>query len=105
MDMFLKCFKALVCEDEWIYALDWQHPSYKFYPHLPFSLNKFGEWPIPILPNGDYYIFLQRAFNFGVFGHPWEETICVFGEKLLSLLGRNRPLLFSDIIRENGQKS
>jgi hypothetical protein len=94
----------LVHEDQWIYALDWQHPGYRFYPHRPFSLNRLGEWPIPILPNGDYHIFLEQDFNFGVFGHPWEETICVLGEKLLSILEQNKPRLFTEIVRKNGQK-
>jgi hypothetical protein len=103
MDSFLKCFKSLTNEDDWIYALDWQHPGYKFWPHRRFSLDDYGEWKVPILPNGDYYIFLEREFEFGVFGHPWEQTMCVFGERLLSLLNENKPLLFSEVVRKNGR--
>jgi hypothetical protein len=37
-------------------------------------------------PNGDYYIFLSEDFRTGTFGHPWEETMCIFGDRLLTAL-------------------
>jgi hypothetical protein len=61
----LNVFRALIAPDNAVYALDWQHDCYWFYPHLSFS-----EWQIPVLPDGDYSIFLAKDFNFGIFGHP-----------------------------------
>jgi hypothetical protein len=44
-------------------------------------------WRVTPLPNGDYYIFLSEVFRTGTFGHPWEETMCIFGDRLLHGLG------------------
>ncbi|MEE1806266.1 DUF2716 domain-containing protein [Streptomyces sp. BE133] len=30
-------------------------------------------------PNGNYFIFLSEDFRAGSFGHPWEESPCLFG--------------------------
>ncbi|MAE50781.1 MAG: sugar epimerase [Micavibrio sp.] len=100
-EKFLTIFKTLTAPDEWIYALDWQHPCYKFYPHTPFEKDQFKEWPIPILPNGDYFIFLEKDFKYGVFGHPWQGTMCIFGKPILNALENNMPNLFTKIVRDN----
>jgi hypothetical protein len=100
IDVFLQAFKSLVPKYGWIFALDWQHECYKFYPH---ELNEFGEWMVPILPNGDYYIFFEKNLDFGVFGHPWEGTMCIFGEDLIAKIEQNKPSLFTEIIRVNGK--
>lgn len=92
----LIAFQTLISQNEAIYALDWQHDCYWFYPHLPFT-----DWRIPIFPNGDYSIFLAKDFSFGIFAHPWEQTFCVWGNKLLADLQRNKPFLFEKIIRQN----
>jgi Protein of unknown function (DUF2716) len=42
----------------------------------------------PPFPNGDYYIFLTEDLTQGTFGHPWEQTFCVFGRDLVGALGR-----------------
>ena len=47
-----------------------------------------AEWPVPVFPNGDYYIFARPDFSTGTFGHPWEKTLCVFGSELVQTLGR-----------------
>lgn len=92
----LAAFQKLVLPNEAVYAPDWQHDCYRFYPHL-----SFREWQIPILPDGDYSIFLAKDFSFGIFGHPWEQTICVWGDKLLAEFEKNRPLLFEKIIKQH----
>lgn len=111
-DSFLAYFKALINQDGWIYVLDWQHTTHKFYPHIPFDLVSLynelpvpllNEWPTPILPNGDYFIFLEPNLEYGVFGHPWEQTMCIFGQKLIDLVEKNPPLLFTKKIRVNGK--
>ncbi|RNL61408.1 DUF2716 domain-containing protein [Nocardioides marmoriginsengisoli] len=67
-------------------ALDWQHPAYRFAPEdLSYSPNP--TWAIPVFPNGDYYAFFTDDFSSGVFGHPWERSLCVIGQPLLETLG------------------
>ncbi|MFB9328303.1 DUF2716 domain-containing protein [Paenibacillus aurantiacus] len=88
--LFINC----TLEREKIYALDWQHDCYLVDPRLEPDLTEFGEWLIPILPNGDYYFFLDKDFKWGVLGHPWKNTITIFGEKLIKGIEANKPLLF-----------
>ena len=33
----------------------------------------------------DYAINVSKDFRVGTFSHPWEKTVCVFGEELLDL--------------------
>jgi hypothetical protein len=66
-------------------VLDWQHQTYRFWPHR-FACQPDSQWPTDVFPNGDYYIFLTEDMNVGTFGHPWEQTLCVFGEPLVSSL-------------------
>jgi len=102
----LNAFQELLpLESDWLNVLDWQHPCYRFYPHIPFELDEFDEWTIPILPNGDYYIFLEQEFTWGIFGHPWEQTMCIFGSPLLEILKKSRPELLTKLVRKNGKKA
>lgn len=101
----IMALRACAQPSEYLYALDWQHPCYWFNPWLDISerCHKHPSlgWVIPILPNGDYYIFLQKDFNWGILGHPWEESMCIFGSDLISSIEKNKPLLFSKILRSN----
>lgn len=69
-------------------ALDWQHPGYLFRPAVQ-ALGWQPEWKIPVYPDGDYFAFMTPDFTDGTFGHPWEQTLCVFGARLLDSLGRS----------------
>lgn len=91
----LSALRSQTAPTEKIYALDWQHDCFWFYPH-----KNFEEWLIPVLPNGDYYIFLAEGFRFGIFGHPWEWTSCVWGKGLISLFEKSKPELWEEIIRQ-----
>jgi Protein of unknown function (DUF2716) len=51
-DSALRAFETCVPRGDRMYALDWQHSSYWFDPHVPSG----EEWFVPVLPNGDYYI-------------------------------------------------
>jgi Protein of unknown function (DUF2716) len=96
-------FQSCVADGEAILVLDWQHPCYRFVPHAPFAFETEDDWPVPALPNGDYYIFLGGDLSFGVFGHPWEQTMCVFGKPLLTAFGNDLPLLFNRPLRARGK--
>ena len=90
----LAALKRLVGNNEKICVLDWQHNCYWFYPHQTFE-----NWMTPVLPNGDYYIFLAPNLEFGIFGHPWEWTSCVWGKRLLEILEDSKPKIWVKIKR------
>ena len=79
-----------------LYALDWQHRCYWLNPH---ALASGVRWTVPAYPDGDYYMFFSENLDFGWFGHPWEQSICVFGSRLLRALDANKPALFTEVMR------
>lgn len=79
-DLLLDSFRAITEAGHLMYWLDWQHTCYSFDPQ-----RTDGTGPISWYPDGDYYLFLASDFSFGTFGHPWQESLCVFGESLLKL--------------------
>jgi uncharacterized protein DUF2716 len=94
---FLVAFQACTTAEEAIYALNWQHSCYWLRPHVAFEA-----WAVPVLPNGDYYIFLSRDFSWGVFGHPWEWTMCGFGQQLLDALAAGElPHMLAGVVRRH----
>jgi len=78
----LNLFTSISKPGDRFYALDWQHECYDFDPREKMDKDEFDEWIIPVLPNGDYYIFLTKDFNNIWFGHPWEQTITLIGEDI-----------------------
>lgn len=96
----LDAFKELTSVDEYILALDWQHESYWVNPRLEFEKDEFGEWTIPIFPNGDYYFFIQKDFKWGYLGHPWEKSITIFGEEVINAFDEHKPRMFHKILRQ-----
>lgn len=72
-------------DDQRLLVLDWQHPSYWFWPHRQ-ALQSKQDWQVEVFPNGDYYIFLTEDMTVGTFGHPWRQTLCVFGTPLVESL-------------------
>ena len=106
LDLSHKLVLALqrcVSETGVVHVLDWQHQCYSFMPHVPFTFSEEDDWPVPVLPNGDYYIFLDPELEFGVFGHPWEQTMCVLGTKLIDALAIDPPRLFDRQVRIGGK--
>ncbi|MEV7617712.1 DUF2716 domain-containing protein [Streptomyces sp. NPDC089799] len=66
-----------------LFALDWQHASFRFSPRLVRGSGQ-ERWPLSPYPDGDYVIHLSEDFLTGSFGHPWEESLCLFGKGLLA---------------------
>lgn len=108
-EAMLGVFRRVVPASGSLIVLDWQHPGYKFKPHqhsgsfVPTGHAK-GEpatWEVPVLPYGDYYLFLSEDLRFGTFGDPDDSSICVWGEELLEAMGP-LPLDGATIIRRNG---
>lgn len=81
----LRSFVWLAASEELV-ALDWQHTPYRYSPadHASAGLH---EWPIPVFPNGDYYIHYALGVRWGTFGHPWQQSLTIWGEELVSSLG------------------
>lgn len=99
----ITAFRRCVSPSDAIYVLDWQHPCYLFKPHEEFSFRSEDDWPVPALPNGDYHIFLGRGMDLGCFGHPWEQTMCVFGRSLVEAFNADPPELFTNRVRVGGR--
>jgi len=94
-----------------ILCLDWQHPCYRVWPGRgPENIERSGRsgkpgksgWPLSPYPDGDYFIYLAEDFRFGTFGHPWEQTLCVFGGDLLDLVEADLNECLGEAIRRNG---
>ncbi|MEV0274741.1 DUF2716 domain-containing protein, partial [Hamadaea sp. NPDC050747] len=83
-----------------ILFLDWQHTCYRVWPSLlgPDNIDPAGKrgWPLSPYPDNDYYIYLAEDFRFGTFGHPWESTLCVFGQDLLNLVEADLDALLGE---------
>ncbi|SFC51051.1 Protein of unknown function [Bacillus sp. OV322] len=73
-DKSLLVFQELTQKNEYMYALDWQQTGYWINPRMEFPKSEFDEWTVPISPNGDYYFFIHKNFEWGLLGHPWEKT-------------------------------
>ncbi|MGI1807073.1 DUF2716 domain-containing protein [Exiguobacterium sp. TDN 0502] len=87
----------LTVEGERVMALDWNHQGYWIDPRHPFLRNEEGDWMIPAVPDGDYSFFVARDFRWGYLGHPWEHSITMFGEDLITAFQRTK--IFSNEIR------
>ncbi|WP_445486889.1 DUF2716 domain-containing protein [Niallia sp. 03133] len=96
LEVFMECTML----NEKIYALDYQHPGYEFDPRKTMDRDEFNEWIVPIFPNGDYYFFFQKNFEWGILGHPWREEMMIFGEKLIDSYKKHMPILFKDNVVE-----
>jgi hypothetical protein len=87
-----------------MYALDLNHAGYSFDPNV-IAQRGVDKWPVPLIPIHNYSLFVDPAFSVGLFDHPWEESICVFGESLVGQLVRNPLPCFGDVIRSSARTS
>ena len=81
----LLAWVSVLAPETSLLVLDWQHQTHRFWPHR-FACQPDPQWQTEVFPNGDYYIFLTEDMSTGTFGHPWQQTLCVFGEPLVSAL-------------------
>ena len=102
-DKILITLKHCVPLDGRVYALDWQHMCYWFYPHRMAESGSWDAWKVPVLPDGDFYVFLAEDWSFCIFGDCINLTICIYGRCLLDTLAANLPALFTRVIRIDGQ--
>ncbi len=109
-------FKEIRPSHSQLYALDWQHPGYEvsldaftpeqfnnlYFEHgglLWTGENGANYYLIQPFPDGDYHLFITPDLRNGLFGHPWDHTICVFGKELVHRLEISAPALLSRPIR------
>lgn len=97
----LPLLRQVVPAGGWAYAMDW-HQGWRFYPHREFDARDVRAWGVGVLPHGDYTVFLTPDLRNGLFGHPWEGSVCVFGEQLVRLVKASPPALFARITRRDG---
>ncbi len=87
-------------------VLDWQHPTWSLSP-ADEALNPYSDDPIngqpTVYPDGDYYAFMTVDLREGTFGHPWERTLCVMGDRLVKSLGATLST-WLPIVRVDGSK-
>ncbi|MGW4396476.1 DUF2716 domain-containing protein [Amycolatopsis nivea] len=98
----LAALQETTAEDDWLWVLHWQHQSFKFWPH---RMQHNAPWPVSVFPRGDYHLFLAADFSYGTLGHPWERTLCVFGEKLLPAVEKHADGILTNQLRRDGQPS
>ena len=95
-------FAECMDEDDFIYALDWQHSCFKYDPRVeePYGYymtyetleNTRAYFPF-FYPNGDYYLFVSQDFSWGYFTHPWQKKVWVFGKRMVQLMSENSQKL------------
>lgn len=51
------------------------------------SRMNFESWQRVALPDGDYTLFATPDYKNGIFVHPWQPSVCVFGQVMLKELG------------------
>jgi len=93
--------KTLLLGQPLIWVWDPSHEIYSFNPHAFEKAKEPAAWGLSPLPNGDYHIFMNQTWDQGIFGHPWEQTICIFGKTLLSAFASRPPKLFRKIVRRD----
>lgn len=99
-ELILRLLVAAFPAAERLVAIDYNHSAWWFWPHRfsavsrdsPYSPAEVPEvmvapeafmaadsWPMHPFPNGDYSIVMSEDMTSGTFGHPWEQTLCIFG--------------------------
>ena len=86
-----RCFVWALPDVKEMLVLDWQHDAWWFDRALEASTLQRDD-PInghpTVYPDGDYYSFLSPDMTEGTFGHPWERTLCIIGDRLIDSLGK-----------------
>ncbi len=89
----INAFVDITPNGEAIYALDWQHDCFYYDPkELTADLmldNESSIPPISFIPDGDYYIFITKDLQNVWFGHPWEKSVTLIGERLILAATKN----------------
>ncbi|WP_432991266.1 DUF2716 domain-containing protein [Dactylosporangium sp. CA-233914] len=74
-------FVRVLAADRPLLVLNWEHASARCWPH-----RRTDPLPWLAVPNGEHYVVGTEDFAMGTSGHPWEQTLRVWGEPLLGVL-------------------
>lgn len=66
-------------------AIDWQHQTFRYSPRAHVNANT--RCAVSVLPDGDYYGHMTEDLRWGTFGHPWQQTLTLWGDDLVATLG------------------
>ena len=94
----LRAFVWLTGDDEELLALDLNHSTFRYSPaaltlstaassEVPGAAFSACHWPVQVFPNGDYYAHMPPDLRWGTFGHPWQQTLTIWGHELVDILG------------------
>ncbi len=103
----LRCFVWALPDIDELLVLDWQHTAWWFDPRLddaPAQWDDVQRAQPTVFPDGDYFAFLSPDMTEGTFGHPWEQTLCVMGDRLIDTLGKSLAL-WLPVVRVNGEST
>lgn len=104
LDLTAKALESLTkCTrpGEELLALDLNHPCYFFDPHGGVRGDQDSTWAVSILPHGAMHAFVAKDFSFGTIGNCVENSLCVFGQKLIDAIGEYPPRKFGRILRRD----
>jgi len=95
INIFVEC----MVEDEYMYALDWQHSCYRYNPRIRnlkdnptfihdenYPCGGYNAYFPEFYPNGDYFFFVAKDLSWGYLTHPWQNKIWVYGDSLILCL-------------------
>lgn len=101
----LRCFVWALPDIPELSVLNWQHTAWRFDPRLddgPAQWDDLERLQPTVYPDGDYFAFLSPDMTEGTFGHPWERTLCVMGDRLIETLGKSLAL-WLPVLRVDGK--
>jgi len=78
--LILRVLRATTPPDQEVIFHDWVHPSARVDPARIDDVTDADDY----FPNGDYKVFLWDRQRLGVFGHPWERSLCGFGTEVVA---------------------
>jgi len=93
--IFYKSIPVIFAPDETVYFLDWQHSCYQFSPDSDITNSL-----VTFYPDGDYAVIINPSMSVGIFGHPWERTLCFFGQECLRYFANHPMPMMGDLIRK-----
>ena len=77
-----------------------------FRPHQVDDPREVPGWDTGgLFPNGDYTIFVGREDGFGLVGHPWERSLCVFGAPAVDAFVARNVGILATVIRRDARRS
>ncbi|WP_405677516.1 DUF2716 domain-containing protein [Streptomyces sp. NBC_01511] len=94
--------RACARPGEQLYYDDPYHQGYRFDPRRVDGPGR-PRWPGVAYREGDYALYLTSDLRLGTFGHPWEESLCVFGAELLAEVADELTDLLGTVMRRGGR--